>query len=118
MRHIKTQVVRANQPGPQREYKTSDYRWQKLAAEFKQWHKPRRTSCWLCGEPIDYQLTTGPWCFETDHRHPRITHPHLMFDWSNLRPSHRRCNRARQARPVDDDGIAQTDTSVWVKPDW
>lgn len=97
--------------GITRAYKTSDHRWRKLAAEFKAYHRPRKSLCWLCLTPIDYELRTGPWCFETDHYHPRATHPHLMFVWSNLRPSHRRCNRARQAKVV----APQQD---WVVPAW
>lgn len=114
VRHIKTQTIKAKKPGLQRVYKTSDYRWQQLAKRFKEWCKPRHKPCWLCLEPIDYELTTGPWCFETDHYHPRKTHPHLMFQWSNLRPSHRRCNRARQDKAAE----PQDNSVEWVKPTW
>ncbi len=104
------QTVRAK-TGLTRAYKTSDYRWQKLARQYKEWCRPRKKQCWLCNTAINYELTTGPWCFETDHYHPRVTHPHLMFVWSNLRPSHRRCNRARQAKVVDTE-------QDWVQPSW
>lgn len=53
--------------------------------------------CWLCGQPIDYTLTDGPDCWEPDHYHPVITHPHLQFDPANVRASHQRCNRGRGA---------------------
>lgn len=109
------QVVRRQKVKPTtgfaREYKTSDRRWRELSKRFKSYCKPRHLPCWLCKTAIDYQLSSGPWCFETDHYHPRKTHPHLMFEWSNLRPSHRRCNRARQANVVAVE-------HEWVKPTW
>jgi 5-methylcytosine-specific restriction endonuclease McrA len=57
-----------------------------------------RLPCHLCGKPIDYSLRTpDPGSFEADH-----VSPHSLGgtdDLDNLRPSHRRCNRARSNRP-------------------
>ena len=46
--------------------------------------------CWLCGQPIDYQATGGPWSFHADHVTPGDPD-------SELRPAHARCNESRGA---------------------
>ncbi|MGW9185517.1 hypothetical protein [Agromyces sp. NPDC055661] len=50
----------------------------------------------MCRLPIAYgipgALGDG---FELDHFYSVPSHPHLVDDWSNFRPSHSRCNRAR-----------------------
>jgi 5-methylcytosine-specific restriction endonuclease McrA len=118
------QIVRAPKNSSARNHRCSDRRWRELAAKFRAYCAPRKFPCWLCTEPIDYQLRTGPWCFETDHAKPRKTFPHLMFEWSNLRPSHRRCNRARQDKPIVLAEVVASDANVvvsqqdWVRPTW
>lgn len=62
--------------------------------------RKRGAPCWICGQPIDYSVkrssTDNAW--EGDHYHPRSTHPLLVNEPSNIRPAHRKCNRARQAK--------------------
>lgn len=62
--------------------------------------KAKGAECWICGQPIDYSVrrssTDDAW--EGDHYHPRSTHPELTNEPSNIRPAHRKCNRARQAK--------------------
>ena len=67
-------------------------RWTRLKAEVK----ARREPCIRCGQPIDYSLTyPDPHSFSVDHYpHPRITHPHLAEDPSNLHAAHLRCNHS------------------------
>jgi 5-methylcytosine-specific restriction endonuclease McrA len=115
-----SQTVRATTQST-RVHKTGDRKWQELAARFRAHCKRHKQACWLCTEPINYELRTGPWCFEADHAKPRKLFPHLMFEWSNLRPSHRRCNRARGCKPIDD-GMDNANVvggqQDWVKPTW
>ena len=56
--------------------------------------------CWICGEPIDYDLgySSGPMAYEADHYIPVADHPELEYDLGNIRASHQHCNRARQKR--------------------
>ncbi len=71
-------------------------RWRRLHAGVK----VRRHPCWLCGQPIDYQLAwPDPASFSVDHQHPLSTHPHLAEDPANLRASHLGCNSSRGQRP-------------------
>lgn len=53
--------------------------------------------CWICRQPIDYTITdiTDDDVWEPDHVYPVSTHPDLYEDPSNLRASHRGCNRHR-----------------------
>jgi 5-methylcytosine-specific restriction endonuclease McrA len=82
-----------------------------LKDRFKADCRGRRAVCWRCRQPIDYdappQTATA---FEADHYHPVATHSHMAYDYANLRPSHAKCNRARQAKPDEHAG--------WVKPTW
>ena len=56
--------------------------------------------CWICGEPIDYSLgySTCDDAYEADHYIPVDDHPELEYDLTNIRASHRHCNRSRQKR--------------------
>lgn len=64
--------------------------------------------CWICGKPIDYAAKPGttPDSWEPDHYLVRSRFPQYACDLGNLRPSHKRCNRARSAKasidPVGD----------------
>jgi hypothetical protein len=51
---------------------------------------------------IDYSLAwPHPDSFSTDHYpHPRVTHPHLAEDPSNLAAAHLRCNQSAGDRPA------------------
>lgn len=46
--------------------------------------------------PIDYLSDDGPLSYEPDHILPFSTHPELELDMSNVRASHRMCNRSRR----------------------
>jgi 5-methylcytosine-specific restriction endonuclease McrA len=68
----------------------------------------KRLPCWLCGQPIDYELPhTHPMHYQYDHAFPRSTHPELEFDPSNGRPSHARCNKSRGNGPPNP-GVGET----------
>lgn len=50
--------------------------------------------CWICGDRIDVTLHyLDPGAFSVDHVTPRARGG--TDDPSNLRPAHRRCNRAK-----------------------
>lgn len=84
---------------------TMNTNWQthqatKLSRTFKNHCQQHQAPCWLCGHPIHYTAPpTHPFSFETDHYHPRKTHPHLTLTWQNLRPAHKTCNRSRGTKP-------------------
>lgn len=87
------------------------HRWRRLKDRFKQDCRNRRAVCYLCRNPIDYDLVgQSRWAFEADHYHPVHTHPHMAYDYTNLRPSHSCCNRAHGAKAKD--------TTRWVTPAW
>ena len=106
----KTQTSRAAR-GLVPVYRLDHNRWRKLKRQFKIQCARQNLACHICRDPIDYTLGRGRWAFEADHYHPRVTHPHLMFTMSNLRPSHVTCNRSRQSKVVGGQGD-------WVKPSW
>lgn len=87
------------------------HRWRKLKDRMKADCRNRRAVCWRCNQPIDYDAPgQAPTSFEADHYYPVKTHPWLAYEYTNLRPSHSRCNRARGATP--DDG------KTWIVPSW
>ena len=106
----KDETIRATR-GLVPSYRLNSRVWRRLARDYKAHCKTRKLLCHICRQPIDYTLTTGRWCFEPDHKYPRKTYPHLTFTWSNLLPSHRTCNRSRQAKPY----VAQ---ELWIQPTW
>jgi 5-methylcytosine-specific restriction endonuclease McrA len=70
-------------------------RWRRLHAG----QKAKRLGCWLCSQPIDYQLDwPDPQSFSVDHAQPLSTHPHLAEDPGNLRSAHLSCNSSRGAK--------------------
>lgn len=91
--------------------------WITLKSKFKSYSKIHGSTCWLAehglclldGVPIDYQSSGLPASFEADHKIPRSVRPDLWLVWNNLRASHLRCNRSRQAKDV---GVEH----VWVRP--
>lgn len=87
--------------------------WRELRAALKAEWAPQNPACALCGQAtIDWD---GPAnaadSFEPDHIWSRKTHPELALVRSNLRPSHGRCNRSRQAGAVRP-GIGET-SEAW-----
>lgn len=75
-------------------------RW--LKARARAFDRDRRSGarCWICGQPIDYSLgvSTCDEAWEADHYLPVSRHPELEYDVTNVRPSHRKCNRSRKAK--------------------
>lgn len=69
-----------------------------LVAECKQTYP---WICHLCGQPIPVgRHRDDPLAYQADHVWPVRTHPHLEMLLTNLRPSHRQCNRHRSDRPL------------------
>lgn len=60
--------------------------------------------------PIRYDIEGTLDSFELDHYQPVSTHPHLVYDPTNARPSHKKCNRARGATPISQ--------GEWVSANW
>lgn len=61
--------------------------------------RKRKDPCWLCGQPIDYDLVSpDPAAFEPDHIYPVSLYPERAEDPANLAASHVRCNRRRGNR--------------------
>ena len=53
-------------------------------------------ACWLCGEPIDYQLKfPHPQSWSLDHAIPIKHNPRLMLEPNNFRSAHLHCNNNR-----------------------
>jgi len=87
------------------------HRERRLKHEFRARCQAAKLPCWICRAPIDYTARPQtPDSFEPDHYRPVKTHSAMGYDMSNLRPSHSRCNRSRQADPPP--------TSPWVRADW
>ena len=63
------------------------------------WDRDRkaRAVCWICGQPIDYTIapSSSDMSWEPDHVLPYAKRPDLELDLSNIKASHRACNRAR-----------------------
>ncbi|WP_182359460.1 HNH endonuclease [Tomitella gaofuii] len=75
----------------------STRRWKKLKAWFKAEATERELPCWLCGQPIAYDVHyMHPDAFSVDHMLPVSTHPEHAEDAANLRAAHRHCNIVRQ----------------------
>lgn len=61
----------------------------------------REDPCWICGEPIDYTLPQyHPDSFEVDHIEAVARGGTDTFD--NKAASHRRCNRAKSDKTIDE----------------
>jgi len=68
-------------------------------------------TCHLCGQPIPHGLGPNhPLSLQGDHVLSYTTHPHLAMVLANVRPSHRRCNNYRKARPVTPELLAEITT--------
>jgi 5-methylcytosine-specific restriction endonuclease McrA len=90
------------------------YGWAQLRKRFYAECRASNAPCWRCGQPIDYAAAPRtPDAFEADHFKPVATHPHLAYEYSNLRPSHCSCNRKR-GHKID----AVEDNTTWIPADW
>lgn len=63
------------------------------------WDRDRKAKavCHICGQPIDYSIpaSSAPLAWEPDHIIPVSIDPSLELDLSNVKASHRNCNRTR-----------------------
>jgi len=89
---------------------TSEFK--QMRAQFRKESRLLKSVCWLCGEEIDYALTSpDPQSFTLDHAIPVSEHPELLMDRNNFRASHRKCNEDRGTKePALDTGIP---SEVW-----
>lgn len=73
-------------------------RWREvIRPAAKQRDTAKQSPCWICLQPIDYDLPDGHAdAWSPDHVYPVNTHPELAEDVANLRPSHLSCNKSRQ----------------------
>jgi 5-methylcytosine-specific restriction endonuclease McrA len=77
------------------------HRSRSIKREFFQRCRAINARCVHCGQLIDYSAAPqSKDAFESDHRQPVKTHPHLAYVASNLQPSHASCNRSRGDRPM------------------
>ena len=72
-------------------------RWPYVRAMAWNRDKKARAVCHICGEPIDYFVppSSTPDSYEPDHIIPVHMRPDLELDITNIKASHRRCNRQR-----------------------
>jgi 5-methylcytosine-specific restriction endonuclease McrA len=74
----------------------STRRYKALRAAFRNQCEDERRPCWLCAQPIDYELPSDdPMSWSLDHRFLVSTHPHLAEDPANFEASHLDCNKRR-----------------------
>jgi len=74
----------------------STRRYKTLRAEFRRKCRANNAPCWLCGKPIDYDLSHDhPDAFNLDHAIPKSKRLDLAEDEKNFRPSHKNCNERR-----------------------
>ena len=75
-------------------------RWEALKAN----QRAKRHACWICGQPIRYDLDwPDPDSFTVDHEPPLSIYPAGAEDPACLRSAHARCNSSkgnRKARPA------------------
>lgn len=80
------------------------------------WDRDRkaRAQCWICGQSIDYSVapssTDESW--EPDHVIPVHQCPELELDLTNIKASHRTCNRARGDGTNGENTIGQQ-SRIW-----
>lgn len=82
---------------------TTSRRFKKLRAQFRLEGERTDARCWICRQPIDYNIPRiDPYsgklnweAWELDHLYPQSTHPELAEDPGNFRHSHSRCNNDR-----------------------
>ncbi|RRD61642.1 HNH endonuclease [Leucobacter sp. OH1287] len=70
--------------------------YKKLRKTFRQTCQTKQLPCWLCEQPIDYNLPARhPEAFELDHINPVTSHPEQANNPNNFKPSHRLCNQTK-----------------------
>lgn len=76
----------------------SGSRYRRLRAHVQRHQKV----CYLCGEPIDAELTfPHPYSFSLDHEKPLSHRPDLALDRSNAKAAHLVCNQRKGNRQHD-----------------
>lgn len=75
----------------------STRRFKQLKDQFYRKCRRERPVCWLCGQPIDYDVEPGSTddSLTLDHRFPVSKRPDLQDDPANFMPAHRSCNIRR-----------------------
>lgn len=75
-------------------------RWLRIRRQAFERDRATGAPCWICLKPIDYSLgySTCDEAYEADHYIPVDDHPEMEYDLTNIRASHRTCNRARHKR--------------------
>ena len=74
--------------------------WYLLRRQCFERDKAANAECWIGKHPINYSVkpSSTPDSYEPDHYMPVATHPELALVPENIRPSCRKCNRARRNR--------------------
>lgn len=86
--------------------------FQRHKREFFERCRRERPVCWLCGQPIDYDVEPGtsPDSLSLDHRFPVSVRPDLQDDPTNFEAAHFSCNvRRGNADPPDSLGTLSRD---------
>ena len=76
--------------------------------------KKNRSVCHICKQPINYFLPPSSCddAYEPDHVVPVSVNPDLELDLSNIKASHRRCNRAR-GNGTNGENIIGMQSRIW-----
>lgn len=78
---------------------TRDFK--RRSRQFFEQGKKENSPCWLCGQPIDYDVEPNSTdeSHNLDHFIPVSVNPSMQYDPANWRHSHRICNILRGAEP-------------------
>jgi hypothetical protein len=87
-----------SRPTAKRPQDINNTRWRKLRARVLR----EATRCNNCRRPLDKNGPPGDASPEVDHVLPVATHPHLMWDRSNLQALCRQCNRRKGTGTLDE----------------
>jgi len=74
--------------------------WRKLRLQCFKRDKASNAPCWICGQPIRYDVkpSSTPDSWEPDHRLSVKHHPELAEVPENVLASHKSCNRSKGDR--------------------
>lgn len=79
-----------------RRYKTTRAKYRADSKEHVNHDGTTGRPCWLCGQPIDYDLPHDhPDAWSLDHAYTVTARPDLAEDPANYRDSHLQCNKQR-----------------------
>jgi 5-methylcytosine-specific restriction endonuclease McrA len=92
---------------PRTEAEPNPLVWFELTAQVK----AEEDTCWLCGEPIDFDAPPRTSrSFSVDHIRPKSRYPELRYVRSNLRAAHYGCNSRKKDH---DDPEPEVTSRVW-----